>query len=53
MYQDIINAKYLSDHKIKLFFENGKSGIVDFGKYIKKGGVFARLGIIASFNALK
>ena len=43
MYQDIINAKYISDYKIKLFFEDGKSGVVDFSKFINKGGVFSRL----------
>ena len=43
MYQDIIDAKYISDYKIKLFFEDGKSGVVDFSKFINKGGVFSRL----------
>ena len=43
MYQDIIDAKYISDYKIELFFENGKSGVVDFSKFIDKGGVFSKL----------
>ena len=43
MYQDIIEAKYLSDYKIKLLFENGKSGVVDFRKFIEKGGIFSKL----------
>ncbi|RQW02740.1 DUF2442 domain-containing protein [candidate division KSB1 bacterium] len=43
MYQDIIEAHYLYDYKIKLFFENGKSGVVDFRKFIEKGGVFCKL----------
>ena len=43
MYQDIIDAQYLSDYKIKLFFQDGKSGIVDFSKFVEKGGVFSKL----------
>ena len=43
MYQDIVKADYLADYKIKLFFENGKSGVVDFKKFIDKGGIFSEL----------
>jgi hypothetical protein len=43
MYQDIIDAEYVSDYKIKLFFEDGKSGVADFRKFIDKGGVFSKL----------
>ncbi len=40
MYFDIINAEHISDYKINLFFEDGKSGIVDFKEYVKSGEVF-------------
>jgi hypothetical protein len=43
MYVDIISARYINDYKIELTFENGKSGVVDFMKFIDKGGIFARL----------
>jgi len=43
MYYDIISATYKEDYKIEIFFENGKFGIVDFKKYIEKGGVFKKL----------
>ncbi len=43
MYQDIIDAQYLSDYKIKLLFQDGKSGIVDFSKFIEKGWIFSKL----------
>ena len=43
MYYDVIAANYLEDYKLCLTFENGKSGVVDFLKYIHKGGVFAPL----------
>jgi hypothetical protein len=43
MYVDVVSARYLRDYKIELTFANGKSGVVDFTKFIDKGGVFARL----------
>ncbi len=36
----IMNAEYAGNFKIKIFFESGKSGIVDFSGYREKGGVF-------------
>ena len=43
MYYDVIAARYVDDYQLHLTFENGKSGLVDFQKFINKGGVFARL----------
>jgi hypothetical protein len=43
LYYDVIAAKYVEDYKLYLTFENGRSGVVDFLKYIQKGGVFAQL----------
>ena len=43
MYYDVIAATYVKDYKLHLIFENGRSGEVDFLKYIQKGGVFAQL----------
>ncbi len=43
MYYDVIAARHVEDYKLHLPFENGKSGLVDFLKYIHKGGVFAPL----------
>ena len=43
MYCDVTDAKYAGDYRLEITFENGKSGIVDFRKYIEKGGVFSRL----------
>jgi hypothetical protein len=43
MYMDIISARYVNEYKIALTFENGRSGVVDFAKFIGKGGVFSRL----------
>ena len=40
MYYDVISAEYLDEYKLRLYFENGKTGVVDFRKFILKGGVF-------------
>jgi hypothetical protein len=50
MYIDIISAKYKGGYKIELTFENGRSGVVDFTKYIEKGGVFSKLSDIGYFK---
>jgi hypothetical protein len=50
MYIDIISARYVNGYKIELTFENGKSGVVDFTKFISKGGVFSRLSDLDFFN---
>ena len=43
MSYDVTDVTYVGDYRLEITFENGKSGIVDFQKYIQKGGVFARL----------
>lgn len=50
MYYDIIEIKYVGGYKLKLTFENGKNGIVDFKGYIKEGGVYARFSDIEYFK---
>ena len=43
MYYDVTEVKYAGDYRLEITFENGKSGTVDFRKYIEKGGVFSPL----------
>jgi hypothetical protein len=43
MYVDIISARYIKEYQIELIFENGRSGVVDFKKFISRGGAFSRL----------
>jgi len=50
MIHDIIDAVYKSDYLIELFFDNGKSGVVDFSKYLKRGGVFKKFKSIDYFR---
>jgi hypothetical protein len=40
MLYDVIKADYIKDYKVKVEFEDGHSGIVDFASYVQKGGVF-------------
>ena len=50
MLQDITNAEYLEGYKLKIEFENGLSGIVDFSDYTKRGGVFENFKDLAFFR---
>jgi len=51
MYWDIISAEYEADYRIRVGFRNGKSGVVDLGPVVEKGGVFDALRSIAAFKA--
>ena len=48
---DIKSAEYYGDYKIKLTFEDGKSGIVDFASYINKEGVFKKFRDLSFFKS--
>ncbi len=49
MIRDVIKANYIEKYKIELTFEDGVTGIVDFSKYLYKGGVFAKFKDIEFF----
>jgi len=50
MIHDIISASYKGGYKIEIVFDDGKVGVVDFGKYLEKGGVFERFRDIGFFQ---
>lgn len=50
MYYDLTEIKYIGGYKLKLTFENGKGGMVDFKDYIKEGSVYARFSDIEYFK---
>jgi len=50
MSYDVISANYVKDYTIRVTFENGKSGIIDFLPYIKKGGIYSKLKDIDYFK---
>lgn len=46
---DVVEAEYLGDYKIKLVFEDGKSGMVDLEASTKQG-VFKELSDVNYFK---
>jgi hypothetical protein len=50
MIHDLIGAVHKGDYRIELEFDDGKRGIVDFTKYVEKGGVFERLRDLEFFR---
>jgi len=50
MLYDIVSAVYNGGYRIKLTFDDGKKGIVDFSEYLSKGGVFDRFKDIEFFK---
>ncbi|MBI5606278.1 MAG: DUF2442 domain-containing protein [Deltaproteobacteria bacterium] len=53
MLKDVISASYKDGYKIEVTFEDGASGIVDFSKYLSKGGVFEKFKDIEFFENFK
>ncbi|MFQ5779322.1 MAG: DUF2442 domain-containing protein [Nitrospiria bacterium] len=53
MIHDIISASYKGGYKIEIVFDDGKVGVVDFTKYLGKGGVFERFRDIDFFQDFK
>lgn len=43
MLHDVVSATFVGDHRIELVFDDGERGVVDFSKYLDRGGVFERL----------
>jgi hypothetical protein len=50
---DIIDAKYIDAYRIEVFFENGRSGIVDLSDYAARGGVFQQFSDMVFFCQFK
>jgi hypothetical protein len=48
---DVVKATYRGSYLIELEFDNGRTGVVDFSKYLKRGGVFARFQDIEFFRS--
>lgn len=50
MLHDVVSAAYEGEYRIKLTFDDGKRGVVDFSKYLSKGGVFENFKDIEFFK---
>jgi len=53
MIHDVVSATYKGEYRIEVTFDNGKRGMVDFSKYLDKGGVFDRFKDICFFKNFK
>jgi hypothetical protein len=51
MIHDVISAIYRGEYKIEVTFDDGKKGVIDFAKYLKRGGVFERFKDMDFFRA--
>lgn len=43
MVPDLVSAAYKGEYRIEVTFDDGVTGLVDFSKYLSRGGVFERL----------
>ena len=50
MNYDVVKAEYVDGYRLKLQFSDGASGVVDFTRFIEKGGVFAVLRGVEQFK---
>ena len=50
MIHDVVAAEYCGGREIKLTFDDGKTGTVDFTRYLTKGGVFERFRDLEFFK---
>ncbi len=53
MIHDVVSARYLAGYKIEVQFDNGRGGVVDFSRYVERGGVFERFRDIEFFRKFK
>jgi hypothetical protein len=50
MLHDVVKAVYRGDYLIEVEFDDGQRGVVDFAKYLNRGGVFERFKDIEFFR---
>ncbi|MCI5221671.1 MAG: DUF2442 domain-containing protein [Candidatus Electrothrix sp. AR4] len=50
MLYDVVSAIYNGGYRIKLTFDDGRKGVVDFSEYLSKGGVFDHFKDIEFFK---
>jgi len=50
MIHDLVAAVYKGGYRIELEFDDGERGVVDFARYVQRGGVFERLSDLEFFR---
>ena len=53
MIKDVVSAKYAGGYKIEVTFEDGATGVIDFSKYLEKGGIFKKFEDIEYFKSFE
>lgn len=53
MIHDVINATYKGEYRIELEFDDGQRGVVDFSKYLNRGGVFSHFQDLDYFRSFE
>ena len=53
MTPDVVAAEHRDGYRIELAFDNGQRGIVDFSKYLHRGGLFERFRDMEFFRNFK
>jgi len=51
MIHDVVKAEHIEGYRIKLTFDDGREGVVDFSSYLEIGGVFERFRDLEFFKA--
>ncbi len=50
MNYDVVQAEHVDGYRLKISFADGRDGVVDFSRFIEKGGVFEVLKEIELFK---
>ncbi len=50
MIHDLVGAVHRGGYQIELEFDDGERGVVDFTKYLERGGIFERFRDMAFFR---
>jgi hypothetical protein len=53
MLHDVIEATYQGDYRVELQFDDGARGVVDFSRYVDRGGVFERFKDVEFFRSFR
>jgi hypothetical protein len=53
MYYSAVSAEYVDGYRVRVTFEDGRSGVVDLEPYARRGGVFAPLSDLTFFRQFR
>ena len=53
MLHDVVSATYKGGYRIEITFDDGKTGVVDFTPYLRRGGVFERFRDLSFFRQFR